>query len=485
MKFRPINRGLSAGIRSEVCTRDPDELAPMPGEGCGGNLSGHRVPWLWMAAIALPAGMGAFVEKCSDMAVVFTLKKFIQDPQAIVGLTSLNILFGVLVAPIVAWKSDRIVTPLGRRKPFMLPGLALLAICLVLLPRAGSLSLVILILVAYQFSMDFGFTGLWNPLYADLVPNEQRGRGMVLNRTVAMGCRVIFMLFLIGQFDRHYAFGGGWSIDGEQVIYYTGALLAVLSIVCLTVFVREPVVSQPGQPRPDPERFRVKTYLQTLFKEVQLRRLYLLVIASTLMAIKMGPLQALLLTDQFGFAKQVIGNMHGTCMFVNGLIVLPLGAILVDRISRWRLFGFCLACSTIQPIAFWTYVHVTGIPNPWVMIAFHVFDTASDHLALIALWPLLFERLSARVRGTAQAGFMVVGGMTSFVLMNVMGAWVKGYSRLFMPAGQYDYMSGYLLIFGVGLMACGLVAASAIGTRRDRSACSVFDDEPDEALQPA
>lgn len=486
MKFRPTNQGLSAGIRSEVCTSDLEQWHPTQGEGRGGNLSGQRVPWLWMAAIALPAGMGAFVGKCSDMAVVFTLKKFIQDPQAIVALTSVNILFGVLVAPIVAWKSDRVVTPLGRRKPFMLPGLALLAISLVLLPQAPSLGWVIAVLVLYQFSMDFSFTGLWNPLYADLVPNEQRGRGMVINRVMVMGCRVLFMLFLIGQFDKHYHLANGWGIRGEQVIYYVGALLVVLSMLCLMIFVREPVVSRPGEPRPASERFHLRTYLQNLFSAIHLRRLYLLVIASTLMSIRLGPLQALLLTDQFGFSKQVMGNMHGTCMFVNCLIILPLGAILVDRISRWWLFGFCLLCSTLQPIAFWGYVHVTGIPDPWVMIAFHVFDTASDHMALIALWPLVFERLSARVRGTAQAGFMVVGGITSFVLMNAMGAWVKGYSRLFMPDGQYDYMSGYLLIFVIGLVACNLVVISAIGTWRDRTNALIFDGATGEdALQLA
>ena len=257
-----------------------------------------QVKWFWIAALSVPAGMAAFVEKCSGTALVFTLKKFIEDPQAIVALTSLNILFGILVAPIVAWQSDRLHTRWGRRRPFMIPGLMLLAVCLVLLPQAQSLGWVIAILVVYQFSMDFGFTGLWKPLYADLVPDEQRGRGMVMNRAMAMAMRMVFMLFLIGRFDQHYGGGKGhggghgvgkaaqamesvrWAgLTGEQVIYYSGAALAVLAIVFLIFFARESVETvTESTPR---ERFHVKRYLGQLFGSPRLRRLYLWVIAAT------------------------------------------------------------------------------------------------------------------------------------------------------------------------------------------------------------
>ncbi len=437
-----------------------------------------QVKWFWIAALSVPAGMAAFVEKCSGTALVFTLKKFIEDPQAIVALTSLNILFGILVAPIVAWQSDRLHTRWGRRRPFMIPGLMLLAVCLVLLPQAQSLGWVIAILVVYQFSMDFGFTGLWTPLYADLVPDEQRGRGMVMNRAMAMAMRLVFMLFLIGRFDQHYGGGKGhggghgvgkaaqamesvrWAgLTGEQVIYYSGAALVVLAIVFLIFFARESVETvTESTPR---ERFHVKRYLGQLFGSPRLRRLYLWVIAATLMSTKLGSLRPLLVTEQFGFSKQMMGNIHTVSMIVNGLIILPLGASLVDRVNRQRLFYGCLLCSTLHPLVFWSYVHfICPVPDPRVVIGFHVVDAAFDHLGLIALWPLLYQSLASTQRGTAQAGFLVVGGLTSFVVMNLMGAWIKGYSRLCLPDGSYDYMSGYLLIFVLGLTACGLAFGS-------------------------
>jgi len=58
-----------------------------------------------------------------------------------------------------------------------------------------------------------------------------------------------------------------------------------------------------------------------------------------------------------------------------------------------------------------------------------------------------------------------VGGIISFIVINLIGAWVKCFSRLFMPDGQYDYMSGYLLIFILGITACGLVVKLEINKR--------------------
>ena len=145
---------------------------------------------------------------------------------------------------------------------------------------------------------------------------------------------------------------------------------------------------------------------------------------------------------------------------------MPLGAALVDKINRRKLFYICLFCSTLHPIVFWSFIHyIYPTPDPKVVIGFHVFDAAFDHLGLIALWPLLYEKLVSAIRGTAQAGFLIVGGIITFIVTNLMGAWVKYFSRLFMPEGQYDYMSGYLLIFILGLIACGLVIKSEINTR--------------------
>ena len=48
--------------------------------------------------------------------------------------------------------------------------------------------------------------------------------------------------------------------------------------------------------------------------------------------------------------------------------------------------------------------------------------------------------------GTAQAGFNLVRGITRVITLNGLGIWVTLYSSWFLPAGKYDYFSGYLFM---------------------------------------
>jgi MFS family permease len=141
-------------------------------------------------------------------------------------------------------------------------------------------------------------------------------------------------------------------------------------------------------------------------------------------------------------------------MSINAFLVLPLAAFLADRVNRFAMFVFCLAGSTLQPIVFWSYVHWITIPSPAVAIGFHAADAALDHLGLIALWPLLYESSSPDDRGSLKAGFLIVGGIVSFVSSNLLGLWIKHFSYSVADGMSYDYMSGYLLIFLAGICAC-------------------------------
>jgi len=149
-----------------------------------------RIPWAWVLWMSLPVGVFAFVEKCSGTALIFTMRKFIADPALITLLASVNITFNFLVAPLVAWKSDRLRTRWGRRKPFIVAGLLLLVPALVALPLATSLWTLIPVILLYQFAVDFGFTGPWSPLYYEIVPPPQRGRAVAINRLMSVIARL-------------------------------------------------------------------------------------------------------------------------------------------------------------------------------------------------------------------------------------------------------------------------------------------------------
>ena len=114
-----------------------------------------RIPWSWAILMAMPYLSVQLVEAISHGALTFSMKKFISDPALLTFIASINIAFNFLVAPFVAWKSDRIWTPLGRRKPFILVGAPFLILFLILTPyaegmRAG-LFMAFLFILFYQF----------------------------------------------------------------------------------------------------------------------------------------------------------------------------------------------------------------------------------------------------------------------------------------------------------------------------------------------
>jgi hypothetical protein len=421
----------------------------------------ERLHWGWLLLLSIPVAAFAFVEKCSGTALTFTLRKYIDNPTWILVIGSVNSLFAVLISPWAAYKSDYVFTFLGRRKTLIVVGFALLAVSLVLVPGASNLVLLILLILVYQFAVDLGYTGPWNPLYFDMVPKEQRGRGMVINRYASIGARFIFMFFLIGRFDEEIGAkkassalsASRWAtLTGEQVIYFTAALLVLISLAVVLIFVKE---QRPHQEKK--ARTGLLEYLRQMFLVRENRLLCLLVVSSVLMSTQLMNLRPLLITEQFGYSKQMFGNMHGVTMLVNTIFVLPLLVVFIDRVDKFKLFAGGVLLSTLHPIVFWGYVKYFapgGVPPVSAIIAFNVADSVFDRTALLALWPFLFDLIDPAKKGFMNSGFLIVAGCAKFVNTNLMGLWVQSVHVLSGRLAQTDYMSCYIYIFLVGVVAC-------------------------------
>jgi len=285
-----------------------------------------RIPWAWVFWMSLPVAAFAFVEKCSGTALIFTVRKFVADPALISLLGSVNIAFNFLVAPLVAWKSDRIQTRWGRRKPFILSGLLLLIPALVAMPLARSLWTLVPVILLYQFAVDFGFTGPWNPLYYEIVPRPQRGRAVAVNRLMSVIARLGFNFLLIGRFDEVNAIklNSGFmgraalNVTGEQLIYFLAAAFVLMAALFVVFFVREKppetdAIEPSGRPPAAPalSPWPVRAFFQSVFGSTRARLLCLLVLASVASQVGLGQLQPLLITEQFGYTKHALGNIHG------------------------------------------------------------------------------------------------------------------------------------------------------------------------------
>lgn len=430
-----------------------------------------HIPWSWAALMAIPTGVFAYVEACSGGAMTFTMKKYISDPALITFIGSINIAFNFLVAPYTAWKSDTIWTRWGRRKPFLVVGWGLLALAMIAAPMCPGIWSLAAMIVVYQFCVDFGYSGPWSPLYYEVIPPHQRGRAVVMKRFASVFAGLYMNYVLIGQFDEIYQlkvglgiFGNhGWTITGEQVIYWLGAALVLVVVLHIGWNVKElpPVHAAGEQSRGG---FSPRTYLKLLFGEQQWRLLMLLVFCASTIPYGLGQLTPLLITEQFGYSKAVMGKIGVIAIAVEIAVVLPFVALVGDRVDRYRVFKVGLILAAFHPIGYWLYVKylaLNQVPSVLEITAFTIYSRVVDGMVVLMLEPLFFDFVPRNMMGTINSALLFVRGALGFLLGNGTGLWVRTYSKLFCAPGSYDYMSGYLYLFIMSVI--GVIAAFYFG----------------------
>lgn len=416
----------------------------------------------------MPCFTNSTVENVSGAALTYTMKKFINDPALITFLGSINIAFNFMVAPFIAWKSDRIWTRFGRRKPFVICGWIGLIISLLFVPLAPNIWALSVAIVVYQFFQDFAFTGPYEPLEWEVVPLPQRGRAAATNAFMNNCAGLYFNFFMIKHFHEVYnlrinldflwprAEAGGAScltITGEQIIYWGAAALVsvMLAHVCLNI--KETPVHSVLMG----ERFSMKRYLKGVFGERQWLLIYLLIFSQISMNQGLAQLSPLLITEQFHYSMNVLGNIGGLTTALRIIILVPIAGYLSDKMDRLRLYQIGLLVSACHPISYWCFVKFIAanhVPSAQAIVGFEIFGSFVHVMGNITLAPLLFDFVPRDKMGTAFGGMTLARGMVKLTVNFGVGIWVSLYSRLFMPKGQYDYMSGYLYVFMIGVFGC-------------------------------
>lgn len=71
---------------------------------------------------------------------------------------------------------------------------------------------------------------------------------------------------------------------------------------------------------------------------------------------------------------------------------------------------------------------------------------------------LVFDYIPRNRFGTVSAGLTFVSGLVPFVLTNLSGLWVTGFTQVFgrVGAGDYDYSSLYVMQVGFAALALGM-----------------------------
>ncbi|MDF3057795.1 MAG: transporter [Rariglobus sp.] len=403
-----------------------------------------RVPWSWVWLSQLPFAFWMFTTCLQNTTFTLSLRKFVDNPAVIAATVSLASLPVLVIAPLVNYCSDRIWTRFGRRKPFYVVSNSIGAGCMALMPLAPDYWTLTALLWAFQAANAFGKT--FFPLSQEVIPVHQRGRGSAIHTVMFQAGIVLYYSCMLGRFDDVYAHGPLsilGPLDGERFTYWICALLMLLPLLLVAFGIKEiPLPDTPGF-RKDRTGARLGLigFLRKFIVDVFDRQwavLYLLLFGGALYGLGLGPLQALLYTEQWGYSLQDMG----TNVALGTLIMMPLVAAcgwIADRYSKLRVYLVAMGAATVLNLVYFlfvTFVLPDRRPALWQILLFGELIAICGQVISIVSWPLIFEYIPRKSMGTASAGMEMMHSVFGAALPPLVGLWVAGYAVAFLaPAG--------------------------------------------------
>ena len=206
---------------------------------------------VWISLAYCATGIA---EATSNYIMPDSIHAFTQNAFVISVILSMNPLFGFVAQPWAGWYSDRIWTPLGRRKPLILVGSICLALSSLGLPlaqqQAGHLGWLAPVLrvfgrpdvtaglvifacwnLVYQFMVDV-ISIMIRCLIGDVVPVHQRGKAFAATNIV-FTCMTFLTLW----------YGGAIARQSELKWYALVSVVVLLAMLPVTFLLREPPVA--------------------------------------------------------------------------------------------------------------------------------------------------------------------------------------------------------------------------------------------------
>jgi MFS family permease len=419
-----------------------------------------RIPWYWVALITIPWMNLSFVGSVNGTAITYTLKKFTSDPSLIAFLTSINLISNIVVGAVCNYMSDRVWTPWGRRRPFLISSVVSTAIMMMFLPFMPNLLLLALVNLLFQIVIDIGSP--LEALYFEVIPQPQRGRSVAI-RTVMMGfAGLYFWNVLFANFDTEYKFDltkyglGHLQFTGEIMLYafvagfllITGALLAFgvrevpvaskimpahtsikdfvrsvgriwLEFLLVPYFALKGLLRRIGMLQHLPRALREfkASFLKEVFADKRWYLVYLYYAVPAVAAAGVTQFIPLVMTDRFGYTKMQMALIGVPAMLIMLFIMTPFFGWLTDRVPRVRMFQFGIFGSVAWVTSYWLYIQFLaplGFPD------FALPNPLFNSVALLKIGPVLPLGLNisfAALAGCKAFSFAPVDGVPALAFI--------------------------------------------------------------------
>lgn len=399
--------------------------------------------WAFYAQLTLILSIyGGFVV---NAPFILLMKRYIDNPAAIMGLISIQIYVTFLGGPLTAWLSDRIWTRFGRRKVFVASADALKAFFLLCMPFAPNLWA----LVACRWLYDF-FGDLAAPAQAmiyEVVPAKQRSRAAGYMSAFMNVGNLVFFTLLLGRFHDVYFMGpfrffgtpsGGTIMFLLCVILFAGAALFE------AIGVKE--TYPPGRKRLSdgrkPGENVLKHFLRSVFADVfakDLMPLYLLLVANTMFGFSLGVFQPLLFTEQWGYDLQTFGNTIAIGVPL-GIVLGLVGGYVGDKFGKLRVVMITTIGNLIVNMIYTAYVYYQPgyRPSFWEIVAFGNLAFLFGGIKSASNGPLLWEFVARNRMGGATAGVVLFNAIIRNSVGLIVGFWLLVWSVWFHPQAGYN-----------------------------------------------
>jgi maltose/moltooligosaccharide transporter len=325
-------------------------------------------------------GTGAFYA-FNNFVLPAILKAF-GAPDLLIGLlASTRSLEGAVIQPVVGALSDRVWTPLGRRRPFMLLAVPLSAALFI----AGSHAQTLLVLAGTIVAFSIFFNIAVDPyvaLLADVTPVEQRGwvSGMAIG--VQLASSVAFLVLLV------LATGTG------GVPAWTYIVVAVLLVAGFGVTICGVSERRDSSPRRDQSRQRiaVAVWCASVLQHRQAVRFL-----GTLFVYQFGlnaitPYLVLFIIKDIHQTEQVAFALSAGLLVVTAFDALVFGTV-ADRIGTRAVLAIGWSLLTLSALA---GVLITTLPETLAVV---LLAGVGNGAAMAVSWPMLSALIPAEKTG--------------------------------------------------------------------------------------
>ena len=403
-----------------------------------------KVPLHWLFYAQLPLLLSIYGAAVINAPFLLLIKKFIDNPAAIMGLISIEVYISVFGSPFMAWLSDRIWTRWGRRKFFFVIADVGRAACLLAMPFAPDL--ITLIILRWLFGLAGDFGTMTQALIYEVVPPPQRGKlSGFFQASIQVG-NIVFYFLLLGRFDDYYFMGPFiylTELSGGAIMFWLAA------IILLGIAVYEGLGFREIKP-PDfktindgrkPGRSLFVHFLKSFYQDVfakDLLPLYLFMVVNIMFGVNLGIFQPLLFTEQWGYSLQDMGNTIAVGAIFSVTFALASGWF-ADRFGKMQTFVLATAGSMGMNIFYTIFVYFQPDHRPSLtqIVVIGNITAAFGMVKAVVSFPLMMEYVKRSRMGSANAGAQIFQTLVRNAILLFVGVWLVWWSFWFLPQAGY------------------------------------------------